>query len=234
MLPDRAVPSIPLAQLADKHIRQLGRSLIDFERDYRFRHFIALHILAQNLEFLDLGHRLFKVLQRNLDVQLIELRLYPPDIPRLAVDVDKSAHGVVRHALAHALQQLRLVAQARVAGEHMVVAVLGAVLFLDLGLLRLTQVVLGLAEGGQERDLVARVFLLGVERDRLGAGADDDALFGRAGDADVLQGEAALGDVFDGRAVAVALAGDIVAGFLLRGDQEVVVQQQQAYAAAGL
>jgi hypothetical protein len=184
-----------LHELLDEDTRQFTRALVDFKHHDSLRHLIASDVLRKILKSLYLDHCVAEVLKRDLNVQLVQLRLHPPNVSLLPIDIDESADGVVVYAFGKVLEEFGISHELLVPGNQVVVRVLHTVLLLDFRLLIFSQVVLRLTKSRHKSRIIAPLLALSVVRARLRTGSDDNSFFWGLGHPNILQGETPLGHV---------------------------------------
>lgn len=225
--------------------RELVRPLVDLHVDHVLRDRVALEPLGQLAQPLDVGHGLLEVLQRDVDVQLVDLPLDPAEVVLLAVHVD--AHLGLVPRVVHAVEQI-VPPDRDVSGQ--VAEGFGRLACrLSLRAESSAQILHGLAECGQEFALGGAVALIMSIGKRLGSKSDVDGvghstvfciLAGLSGSevgtqvnhVDVLQLPALLCHELRGSRASLRLA--LVDPFpLLCRHQEMVVQQHDVHRPPG-
>ena len=217
---------------------ELACPLVELDVDEVLGDGVAFEALGQIAQLLHTVDRDVEALQRDVDVQLVDLPFHPAEVALLAVDLDEQVRAVLD--LAERAQQAGVAGDGRVAGCEVVHCVLGLGAHLvDVGALGAAELVEGAFEREQE---VAFLLVAGavaaVREGRFavadGDGVGDVARFlegafdllrarGQVRDVDVLQLETLLRDEFGGGLLGGGAGVHALAA--PDGDEEVVVQE---------
>lgn len=139
-------PVVRLLKLPCQEPCKLRCSLISLVLEDLLRKRIAFNALGYSPKTINLFHGRFKAVQRNINVQLIQLALNPPDALSLSININEEARPVLGSAFTEAFKQVLLLEYAQISSSVIINRVISLASFFSFGLQILAQVLCSLPE----------------------------------------------------------------------------------------